>query len=85
MLPGQDQRQQIQRAAAAWTASLEDLDAAAKVELPAGFAAELGFRLPAFEPRLVVLERSTGVWNTTETANLAAAMRLRNPASGVQM
>lgn len=78
-------RQQIRRAAAAWTAGLDDLDAATRLTVRPGHALEFSFRLPSFEPHLAVVERDTGVWNEKEAAAVAAEIRLRYPASGVRI
>lgn len=84
-LPAEDQRQQVRRAADAWTEGLDDLAAATRLTIRPGHALEFGFRTPNFEPRLAVVERDTGVWNEKEPAAVAAEIRLGNPASGVSV
>lgn len=83
-LPAAGMRERIRLAVAAWTGGLADLDAATALSVRPGYALEFEFRLPAPAPRLAVLERDTGVWNQEEAVRMVAAIRARNPASGLR-
>ena len=83
-LSAADQREQIRLAVTAWNGSLDDLDTAAGLDLPPGYAIEVQSFAPEFEPRLLVLERDTGTWNKDETARIGEALRSHNPSSAVR-
>ena len=81
-VPLEQSRQEARRAVAAWTAGLEDLEAALQAGVRPGYAARLTFAAPKFKPRLVVEELDSG--DEDETAELVPAIRFRNPESKVK-
>jgi hypothetical protein len=84
-VPLGEKRQEARRAIAAWTESLPDLEALAKVRARPGYAARFSFTPTTFKPRLLVEDLETGDEDEDEAAKVVAAIRSHHPASKVKM
>lgn len=84
-VPLEEKRQEARRAIAAWTDSLPDLEALAKVRARSGYAARFSFTPTKFKPRLLVEDLETGDEDEDEAAEVVAAIRFHHPASKVKV
>lgn len=82
--PPEEQRAFERRAVAAWTGSLGDLEALAKVHVRHGYAVKLDFAPVTLQPRLEVEDLDTGIGDSDEAAEVASAIRFHNAASTIE-
>jgi hypothetical protein len=85
LVPLDEKRQEARRAITAWTESLPDLEALAKVPARSGYASRFSFTPTKFKPRLLVEDLETGDEDEDEVAEVVNAIRFHHPASKVKI
>lgn len=83
-VPLEEQRHHAQRAIAAWTENLGDLEAMSKVRPRPGYGVRLGFTPTELEPRVLVEDLETGDEAEDERAEVEAGIRFHNAGSKIR-
>jgi hypothetical protein len=79
----EEKRKEAQRAVAAGTGNLDNLEALTKARVRSGYAVQFGFTPINFMPQVVVEDLDSGDENRDETAEIVEAIRFHNPATKV--